>query len=72
MAYFICHGLWLYPMYSIHITGFIYWMLIKLGSALQGDIKYMLWVFIYVIGVQGGDINDLWDAWVSSLGLGLS
>ena len=63
MAYFICHGRWLNLMYLICIMGFICCTLIKLGSALEGGINYTLRVSIYVIGGQGGDINELCDTW---------
>ena len=50
----------------------IYSMVIKRSSLLEGGMNYILWVLIYGIGGQGGDINELWDAWVSSLAIGLA
>ena len=68
MEYFICHGPWLNPMSLMNI---LHGMLIKHGSLLKGCINYMLWIFIYVIGGQGGDINTHWNGRASRLGLGL-
>ena len=56
-------------MYLIHM---LYGTLIKQGSMLKGGINYILWVLNYVSGGQGGDINEPWGVWVSSLGLVLS
>ena len=72
MAYLICHGLWLYAKYTIHMLGFICCMVIKRCTALWGDMNYILWVFIFGNGGQGGEFNVLGKAWVSSLELGLA
>ena len=47
----------------------IYAMVIKRSSLLEGGMNYILWVLIYGNGGQGGNINDLWDVWVSMSGL---
>ena len=72
MAYYICHELWLYPKYTIHMLGFICCKVNKHCSALWGDMNYILWVFILSNGVQGGEFNEIWKIWVSSLGIGLA
>ena len=46
-------------------------MVIKHSSLLEGGMNYILWVLIYGITGEGGDINELWDAWVSILVLGI-
>ena len=72
MEYSICHGLWLYRKYVIHMLGFICCMAIKSCSALGGDMNYIHWVLIFGNGGQGGEFNVLGKVWVSSLGLGLA
>ena len=72
MAYYIFHELWLYPKYSIHMLGFICLMVIKHGTALWGDLNYILWVLICSNGGQGGKLNVHGKSWVSRLGLGLA
>ena len=55
-------------MYMIHMLGFICCMVIKRCSALWGDMNYIIWVFVFSNGGQGGKFNVLWKVWVSSLG----
>ena len=57
MACFICHGLWLNPMYLIHIMGIMYCTLVEHG--LKAGMNYTLRDSIYVNGDQGGNINAL-------------
>ena len=49
----------------------IYAMVIKRSSLLEGGMNYITGVLICSNGGQGGELNDLCDALVSSLGLGL-
>ena len=69
MENLICLGLWISPIYSIHISGLCNACCFENG--LKGCMHYMIWVWKYVNRGQGGDINAPWKAWPSSLGLGI-
>ena len=69
MENLICLGLWISPIYSIHILGLCNAHCFEQG--LRGGINYTIWVWNCVNGGQRGDINALWETWPSRLWLGL-
>ena len=54
------------------MLGFICYIGFKRCAALEGGMKFTLWVFIYGNGGQSGELNVHGKSWVSSLGLGLA